>query len=354
MKKVGSQDYCMAAEHFDLAGKPVSFHYNNSGHINDTVIVQTEEGGKTRRYILQRINTDIFLKPDELMENIVHVTGFLKEKILAGGGDPKRETLTVIMTKDGAPLYRDAQGNCWRMYEFIEDTVCYDKPDLPERFGQSGYIFGKFQQMLSDYPAGTLHETIPDFHNTGVRYQAFLRAIEENPAGRAGLVQEEIHFLTDRHDYAEMLKGTAMPLRVVHNDAKLSNVLFDRSTGKALCVIDLDTIMPGYTVMDFGDAIRFGASTASEDEPDLTKVHFDRHLYELFHRKFLAEAGDALTEEEVRMLPEGAKLITYEQALRFLGDYLAGDVYYHTERPEQNLDRARTQIRLLEEMEREI
>ncbi len=156
-----------------------------------------------------------------------------------------------------------------------------------------------------------------------------------------------------RH-YAEMLKGTAMPLRVVHNDAKLSNVLFDRSTGKALCVIDLDTIMPGYTVMDFGDAIRFGASTASEDEPDLTKVHFDRHLYELFHRKFLAEAGDALTEEEVRMLPEGAKLITYEQALRFLGDYLAGDVYYHTERPGQNLDRARTQIRLLEEMEREI
>ncbi len=158
MKKVGSQDYCTAAEHFDLAGKPVSFYYNNSGHINDTVIVQTEEGGKTRRYILQRINTDIFLKPDELMENIVHVTGFLKEKILAGGGDPKRETLTVIMTKDGAPLYRDAQGNCWRMYEFIEDTVCYDKPDLPERFGQSGYIFGKFQQMLSDYPAGTLHD----------------------------------------------------------------------------------------------------------------------------------------------------------------------------------------------------
>ena len=354
MEKVESQNLVWAAEHFELIGKPVSFHHNNTGHINDTVIVGAGDGKESRRYILQRINTEIFLKPEELMENIVHVTGFLKDKIRACGGDPERETLTVMMTKEGTPLYRDPKGNCWRMYEYIEDTVCLDTPDLPEQFGQSGSIFGKFQQMLSDYPAGTRHETIPDFHNTGVRYQAFLRAAKEDPLGRAEKVREEIHFLTERHDYTEILKGTTMPLRVVHNDAKLSNVLFDKRTGKALCVIDLDTIMPGYTIMDFGDAIRFGASTASEDEPDLTKVHFDRHLYELFRRNFLAEAGDALTDEEIRMLPKGAKLITYEQALRFLGDYLAGDVYYHTERPGQNLDRARTQIRLLEEMENTI
>ncbi len=352
MRETTQKNIREAADHFDLDGKPVSIQINRSGHINDTVIVTAENDGCSRRYILQRINTDILSRPDELMENIVHVTTFLKDKIRSAGGDPERETLTVVPAGDGSPLYRDGDGSCWRAYLFIEDTVCYDRPDQPERFGQSGAIFGRFQRMLSDYPAESLHETIADFHNTEVRFRNFMSAVSKDCMYRAGEVEREIRFLEDRRDYTRILQGTSMPLRVLHNDTKLSNVLFDQKSGKPLCVIDLDTIMPGYVITDFGDAIRFGASTAAEDERDLTRVHFDRALYNLFRDSFLQESGGALTDEEVRMLPDGAKLLTYEQALRFLGDYLAGDVYYHTERPGQNLDRARTQIRLLEEMER--
>lgn len=352
MRETTQKNIQEAADHFDLGGKTVSIQINHSGHINDTAIVTAEKDGFRRRYILQRINTDVFSRPDELMENIVRVTSFLKKKIRSAGGDPERETLTVVPARDGAPFYRDGEGSCWRAYLFLENTVCYDRPDLPERFGQSGAIFGRFQRMLSDYPAETLYETIADFHNTKVRYQNFLSAVSEDCMRRAGEVEREIRFLEDRRDYTRILQETSMPLRVLHNDTKLSNVLFDQKTGKPLCVIDLDTIMPGYVITDFGDAIRFGASTAAEDERDLTKVHFDRNLYGLFRDSFLQEAGHALTDEEVRMLPDGAKLITYEQALRFLTDYLVGDVYYHTERTGQNLDRARTQIRLLEEMER--
>lgn len=330
---------------------------NESGHINDTVEVKTvDAAGSAHHYILQRINTDVFVNPKELMENICRVTSFMKEKIEAEGGDPLRETLTVVPTKDGASCYLDEDGNAFRAYLFIENAVCYDTPTHTALFRASGLAFGHFLDLLSDYPAKELHETIPNFHNTAKRYADFLEAQERDAAGRKKEVEEEIAFLKRRafyaHAFDEALTEGNLPLRVTHNDAKLSNVMFDKTTGKALCVIDLDTIMPGLSVLDFGDAIRFGASTAAEDEPDLTKVRLDLDRYHAFLEGYLAGCAGKLTKPEEDFLPLGAKVITFEQALRFLGDYLNGDVYYHTERPGQNLDRTRTQIRLLEQMEK--
>lgn len=353
MRELRAEDLREAAEHFQFDGEPQSIDRNYQGHINDTEIIAVSGSASKKRYVLQRINTDVFHRPEELMENVVGVTAFLRDRIREYGGDPERETLTVIPARDGRACYRDAEGNYWRAYDFIEDTVCYDMPELPEQFGQSGELFGRFQGLLRDYPAEELHDTIPDFHNTAVRYRNFLAAVEKDPMGRAESIEEEIRFLTERSHYAEELQNTSMKCRVCHNDTKLNNVLFDKDSKKALCVIDLDTIMPGYVVTDFGDAIRFGASTAAEDEKDLAKVHFDKKMYDLFLTGFLKGCGDALTQEEIRMLPEGSKIITYEQALRFLGDYLLGDVYYHTTHETHNLERARTQVRLLGEMEQQ-
>ncbi|WP_130837320.1 phosphotransferase enzyme family protein [Lachnoclostridium sp. Marseille-P6806] len=353
MRELRAENLREAAAHFQLEGEPQAIDRNNQGHINDTEIITVSGCASKKRYVLQRINIDVFHRPEELMENVVGVTAFLRDRIREYGGDPARETLTVIPARDGRACYRDAEGNYWRAYDFIENTLCYDKPELPEQFGQSGELFGRFQNLLRDYPAETLYDTIPDFHNTAVRYRDFLAAVEQDPVGRAADVGEEIRFLTERFHYAEELQNTSMRRRVCHNDTKLSNVLFDKDSKKALCVIDLDTIMPGYVIMDFGDAIRFGASTAAEDEKDLDKVHFDKKLYDLFLAGFLKGCGDALTQEEIRMLPEGSKIITYEQALRFLGDYLLGDVYYKTDHATHNLERARTQIRLVGEMEQE-
>lgn len=356
MKPITEEALSRAEEAFAFAGTLAGTKGNTAGHINDTVEVRTRdtEGG-SHHYILQRINTDIFQKPEELMDNICRVTSFLKRKIGAAGGDPLRESLTVIPTKSGGSFYRDADGNVFRAYLFIEDAICYDTPTDPELFRASGLAFGHFLHLLSDYPADTLHETIPNFHNTARRYADFAEAVKKNAAGKREEVEREIAFLQERAFYAHAFDAAVvsgeLPLRVTHNDAKLSNVMFDRATGKALCVIDLDTIMPGLSLMDFGDAIRFGASTAAEDEPDLSLVHLDMDRYHAFLDGYLEGCDGQLTKRETALLPEGAKVITFEQALRFLGDYLNGDVYYHTERPRQNLDRARTQIRLLEEME---
>ena len=342
-------------ERFRFEGTVTETIQFGSGHINDTFRVTTQTAEKERHYILQRINNSIFAHPEQVMENVVGVTNFLQKKICKCGGNPERETLNIVLTKDGQSFYKMPDGNVWRAYLFIENATAYDQVPNEDIFYQSAYAFGHFQRMLADYPAYQLFVTIPDFHNTVKRFSYFQSTIKENASGRLKNALDEVGFLLDNENISYILldrqEDGRLPLRVTHNDTKLNNVMIDNDTGKAICVIDLDTVMPGLSATDFGDAIRFGASTASEDEKDLRKVNFDLHLYEVYAKGFLAGCEGALTCAEIEMLPYGALVITYEQALRFLSDYIAGDVYYKVAYPEHNLVRARTQIKLVQQMQ---
>ena len=326
-----------------------------AGHINDTFAVWAAD--RSKRWILQRINTDTFTDPAGLMENVTGVTAYLRRQIIERGGDPDRETLNVIPTLDGKPYYTDTEGGAWRAYIFVEGTVCLQKVENERDFYTAAETFGNFQNQLAGYPAATLHETIARFHDTPNRYANFEKALAADVMGRAREVGPEIAFIrareADCHVLMDQLAAGVLPLRVTHNDTKLNNVLIDQATGKGICVIDLDTVMPGLSAYDFGDSIRFGANDCAEDEPDQSKVHFSLHLYEVFARGYLAAAGSAMTEAERRSLPWGAKLMTLECGIRFLTDYLEGDHYFKISRPAQNLDRARTQFTLVEGMERE-
>ena len=339
-------------EKFSVGGMVVSIEEYGSGHINDTYLACVGE----RKYILQRMNTEIFRDPGQLMENITGVTAFLEKKIRARGGDPSRETLHVIPTKTGKPYCRDAEGSCYRMYDFIEKATSFDAVKRPEDFYESAVAFGNFQSLLADYPAETLHETIPDFHNTGKRFQTFQQAVKEDVCGRAAAAQPEIAFVMEREKemtvLTQALARGELPLRVTHNDTKLNNIMIDNATGKGICVIDLDTVMPGLSVNDFGDSIRFGANTAAEDEPDVSKVSLDLKLYELYVKGYLEGCQGALTGQELAMLPTGAKLMTLECGMRFLTDYLQGDVYFKIHKKDHNLIRCRTQFALVADMER--
>jgi Phosphotransferase enzyme family. len=341
-----------AVRHFRIQGETGEARPWGSGHINDTFLVD----GATR-YIIQRMNRSIFIKPMEVMDNITGVTSFLKEKIRKAGGDELRETLTVIFSEDGKPLYKDSFGDSWRMYYMIEDAECYDQVETEQVFYESAKAFGNFVRLLSDYPAETLHETILGFHDTKARYEVFQHAVEADVCGRAKDVQREISFFQDREDITgvlgQMQAEGKLPLRVTHNDTKLNNIMMDKKTGKGICVIDLDTVMPGLSVHDFGDSIRFGASTGAEDESDLSKVNFDIHLFELYTKGFLEGCQGSLTETEIAMLPMGAKVMTYECGMRFLTDYLQGDSYFKVHRKGQNLDRCRTQMKLVADMEKD-
>lgn len=342
------------AEEFAAEGRPVWVESYGNGHINDTyLLIREAEEGK-RRYILQRINHKIFKEPDKLMENIVGVTGYLREKLCAVGGDPERETINVIKTVRGENFFRDEQGGFWRMYAFIEGAVSMEAADEAS-FYESAVAFGHFQSLLADYPAHTLHVTIEKFHNTPDRYRKLRRAVEADVCGRAKEVREEIEFALAREKEAgipqRMLERGELPLRVTHNDTKLNNVMMDEVTGKGVCVIDLDTVMPGLAIFDFGDSIRFGASTAAEDEKDLTLVSCSMDLYEAYVKGFLEGCGHSLTRAEKEMLPEGARIMTLECGVRFLTDYLQGDVYFKTHRAGHNLDRCRTQFKLVADME---
>lgn len=329
-----------------------------SGHINDTFKVTVIDGKNFKHYILQRMNKSIFTKPQELMENIVGVTSWLKNKIVERGGDVERETLSIIPTHDGKPYYIDSTGEFWRAYNFIENATCFDAVENENDFYQSAAAFGRFQGLLSDYPAETLHETIKDFHNTVVRFQTFLKAVQADTCGRADKVRKEIQFVLDRenlaHTLCDMQAEGKLPLRVTHNDTKLNNIMIDNVTGKAICVIDLDTVMPGLSVNDFGDSIRFGANTGAEDERDLSKVSCDLHLYELYVKGYIEGCAGALTETEIAMLPMGAILMTFECGIRFLTDYLEGDHYFKIHREDHNLDRCRTQFKLVSDMEEKL
>ena len=333
--------------HFRTQGTPVSCVSYGSGHINETFLAETDRG---RRYILQKVNTVTFPDPEGLMNNIILVTQHLKKKDPTPG-----HVLTLVPTKENK-YYMLLPGNeLWRMYEFIGGGVCLDRAETPEDFRLSGKAFGLFQRRMADFDAARLTEVIPDFHNTPGRYRAFHKALEEDQMKRASSVQKEIDFYLEREESAGMMtsmqqKGE-LPLRVTHNDTKLNNVMLDKETREPLCILDLDTVMPGLAANDFGDSIRFGASTAAEDEPDTEKVHLDMNLYEAYAKGFLGACGQALTKTELETLPDGARLMTLECGLRFLADYLEGDVYFHTARKDHNLDRTRTQIAMVRDME---
>ena len=340
---------------FTVEGEFASAKPYGNGHINDTRYVEMRKDGEINAYVLQKINKNVFKKPDELMANYVGVTEFLRKIIIEKGGDPLRETLTVIKARDGKDYHIDDNGDYWRLLVFVTDSMSYDKVERPEQFYDSAVAFGNFQYLLRDYPADTLYETIVNFHNTPDRFKKFVAAVEKDSQGRAKDVRADIDFVLARKDFAETLerahKEGKLPLRVTHNDTKLNNILFDKKSGEALCVVDLDTIMPGYSVNDFGDSIRFGATTALEDEADLTKVNFDISLYELYVKGFIEGAKGGLTEGELEMLPIGAMMMTYECGMRFLTDYLEGDTYFKISRPGHNLDRARNQFKLVADME---
>lgn len=329
------------------------------GHINDTYAAYFRKpDGREYRTIVQRINHSVFTDPQALMNNIQGVTNFLKKKIAARGGDVDRETLTVIPTTDNQAFYRDSSGNYWRNYIFVENATSYQACENDQDFYNCGKSFGNFQLLLADYPVETLVETIPNFHNTVKRFEALEQAIQEDKAGRLKEVQTEVAFAMMRKEDAgeliRMLDQGELPLRVTHNDTKLNNILIDDETGEGICVIDLDTVMPGLACYDFGDSIRFGASTAAEDETDLSKVEMSLHLFEVFADGYLSVAKHFLTPQEAYSLAVGSKIMTFECGCRFLTDYLNGDVYFKTHYPQQNLDRCRTQYKLVADMEKKM
>ena len=340
---------------YDFPEKLVRVERYGSGHINDTFCLVCQSGeGKAVRFILQGLSVAAFPRQEALMENFIGVTGHLRRKIQAAGGDPMRETLNLVPTRDGRPYYTDATGRVWRLVHYIENTLCLQKA-TPELFEASARAFGRFQRLLQDYPAETLHETIVNFHNTEDRYARFLAAVQADQLDRAKEVGREIRFVMDREADCSValraLREGKLPLRVTHNDTKLNNVLIDADTREGICIIDLDTTMPGLSIYDFGDSIRFGANHCAEDERDLSKVSLDLELYRIFTRGFLEGAGGGLTDGELAYLPWGAKLMTLECGIRFLTDYLEGDRYFHISYPGQNLDRCRTQFKLVADME---
>ena len=325
--------------------------YGN-GHINDTYL--TDDG----KYILQRINGNVFKDPDGVMNNILEVTKYMREALKKLGRDYERETMTVINTVDGKPYYLTDQGDFFRVYLFISDTVTYQTVENAEVFYNAAIAFGNFQKMIADFPAHKLNETIKDFHNTKVRYENFKKSVEQNKSGRAEQVKEEIKFVTEREHYCdvvnEAIKEKTVPLRVTHNDTKLNNVLMDKKTGKGVCVIDLDTVMPGSLLYDFGDSLRFGTNTAREDEVDLSKVTCSLEYFEAFTKGFMEVMADTMTEKEIELLPFSAILMTFECGMRFLADHIDGDKYFKISRPNHNLDRSRNQFKLVYDMEQKL
>ena len=334
---------------FDFESGIVSIEECKVGHINNTFFVECEDG----RYMVQRINKRIFKDPERIMANVVGVTEHIRAKLAASGGDTKYGTMQFV--KSGSRyFYVDDEGEYWRAYRYIVGN-CYDSCDTPELFYHAGVAFGEFQYQLADYDATTLHEAIPDFHHTVKRYEAFEAAVAADVCGRAAECAAEIAFIRARKgDCAFIVDGLAtgkFPLRVTHNDTKLNNVIMDPQTGKGICVIDLDTVMPGSLLYDFGDAIRFGASSAAEDERDLDRVFLRTDMFAAFTKGFVEALGDRVTRAELCAFPEGARVITLEQGMRFLTDYLQGDTYFRTKREGQNLDRARNQLKLVADLE---
>jgi hypothetical protein len=349
--KLQQESLSAIAQHFAIPGACISVVPYGSGHINDTYrVVFHPRNGAEEHYILQRINTRIFKDPLALMQNIQRVTSHLASRV-TGSPDSHRHVLTLIPSGDGWPIHADPGGGIWRCYRFIENARTFDIAESPAQAYEAAFAFGRFQGLLADLPAPRLHDTIPGFHNTPSRLEAFERVIAADSAQRVQLAQPEIDFLLARRSLARQLLDANLPERVTHNDTKINNVMFDERSGKGICVIDLDTVMPGLALYDFGDMVRTMTSSAAEDETDLAKVEMRFSMFEAITRGYLAAIGNTLTLQEKQHLIVAGKVITYEQALRFLADYLAGDPYYKTHRPNHNLDRCRTQVRLLASIE---
>ncbi len=353
------QGLCLeeALNAFEFEGKVAGALRFGKGHINDTFAVYTQTPkGEYRRFILQKINTFVFPDVPKLMENIVGVSGYLRSSIASQGGNPDREAMTLVKTKQGGWYYTAADGSLWRSYLFIENAVCYQKAESPALFAAAARAFGGFFRQLEGYPAATLYETIPDFHNTKKRFQKFVQAVQQDPCDRAARCKPEIEFILQRERQCsllvDLLHEGKLPLRVTHNDTKLNNVLLDPVTLEGVCVVDLDTVMPGLLVYDFGDAIRYGANTASEDEKDANRVRFSLPLYSAYVEGFLQAAGAVMTPLEKEMMPWGARIITLELGMRFLTDYLEGDAYFRPPVPGHNLVRCKSQLALVEDMEK--
>lgn len=343
--------------HFGITGEAVSQSIFTDGHINTTLLLTFEQEDNQSKYLVQGINTHVFKNPEELMENIVNVTSYLRDKIAENGGDPERETLTFLKAEDGK--YYHYEGNkCWRIYNFIDNSHTCNKIENKKLFENAGRSFGNFQKHLTDYPMHTLHETIKDFHNTPKRFDNLESAVNNNLAGRADTVKKDIDFAMARREQAgkllKLYKDGLIPLRVTHNDTKLNNILFDDETNEGICVIDLDTIMPGFSLYDFGDAIRYGGNTTREDDDNLDNVGISLELFESYTEGFLSASAKALTRAEVENLAFSAMLMTLECGIRFLTDYLDGDVYFKIDYPEHNLVRARNQFKLVYEIEKHI
>lgn len=335
----------------------VKDHFGD-GHINSTyLLTMKEEDATLRKYIVQRFNRHAFPRPDLVMDNSTRVTRFLHDKILHDGGDPYRETLHFCTAAEGKPYAIDTEGEYWRAYHFIDDALSLQLINEPGDFYTVAKTFALFNRRLVDFPAETLHETIENFHNTPVRFGRFVKAVQEDKLGRAAGCRREIEFILEREKDCHYLllrqQRGELPVRVTHNDTKLNNVLLDAETGDGVCVIDLDTVMPGLMAYDFGDSIRFGASTALEDEPDLSKVQLSLELFSAYTEGYMEVLADLLSPAEEQSLIWGAKLMTLEVGMRFLTDYLEGDVYFRIDetRPEHNLERSRTQLKLVQEME---
>ncbi len=345
-------DMASIARRFRIRGEPSEITPVPTGHIHDTYVLTARDGQRTVRYVLQRINHTVFTDPPRMMENIVRITEHIRDKLQVSDPASAHRQLQVIRTRDGQACCRDAAGNFWRMYSFIEDAATYDMLTSTPAAYEAARMFGWFQKMLLDLPAPPLHETIPGFHDTPRRLAAFQEMLRTDPCNRAAAAKPEIDFILDNaalcHVLAEVVTSGEIPIRIAHNDAKINNVMLDAGTGGGVCIIDLDTVMPGLSMHDFGDLVRTATCPAAEDERDLSKVAVEVSLFDALARGFAKGTGGFLTPAEKSHLVFGAKLITFEQLIRFLTDYLAGDVYYKVHRQGHNLDRCRTQMKLVQ------
>lgn len=349
-------DLQFVGRQFCIDGEFVSASPHGSGHINDTYAAVYRQDGKQVRYVHQRINHGIFKDPGGLMENVRRVLAHIRDKLeQAGESDVDRKVLTLIPARDGSCRYVDPEGNYWRTYLFIEQAQTYDAIVSADQAREAARAFGRFQQQLADLPPPRLTETIPDFHDTRRRFDNLVRAVEADAANRADAVRAEIDFALARESMVDVLldlqKSGDIPERITHNDTKLNNVMIDDETGEGLCVIDLDTVMPGLALYDFGDMVRTATSPAEEDERDLSKVFMQQPMFEALVGGYVEAAGSFLNAAELDHLAFSGRLITFEIGLRFLTDHLAGDVYFKVHRPDHNLDRCRTQFKLVADME---
>ena len=352
MKTLSKQKLLNAISVFQFPGNLEKIEENHVGHINDTFVLTFKDGGKSHRYIFQRVNGTVFPHVEEIMSNIVLVLTYMKRKVAAAGGDPDVETLSLVPTKDGERYFKDEEGNFFRSYPFIEGSASYNQA-TPEIFGKSGYAFGKFQRDLDGFPADKLFEVIPHFHDTVKRYNDLEESIAKAPADRLEIAKDQIAWARGNKEIANYLLGKDLPLRVTHNDTKLNNVLFIEEKD-ATCVIDLDTVMPGLSLYDYGDSIRFGANTCVEDEEDLSKIKLDLVSFEAYTKGYLEGTAGTLTKDEIALFPEAGITLTYECGIRFLKDYLDGDIYFNVSKPMHNLIRAKDQFALVDDMKKKL